>query len=223
MGDWVTSDQHYGHLRICELVGRPFPHGAAGIGEMNTELIRRFNERVQPGDRTWHAGDFAMGRIDSSLPLVGQLNGEHLLKPGNHDRCWPGYYTRGKAENAFFRAGPKVTEWSRKYIEAGFLEIHGFYLPALASHILTPAGEPALISHFPYAGGGDSQEEERYTDWRPVDEGRWLICGHVHDAWRQRGRMINVGVDAWGGYPVSSAQILELIEAGPRDLEPLPW
>lgn len=41
--------------------------------------------------------------------------------------------------------------------------------------------------------------------------------------WRQRGRMINVGVDAWVGQPVSEETICELIEAGPRDLLPLPW
>jgi calcineurin-like phosphoesterase family protein len=35
--------------------------------------------------------------------------------------------------------------------------------------------------------------------------------------------MINVGVDAWGGDPVSEAQVVELIEAGPRDLPTVPW
>jgi len=35
--------------------------------------------------------------------------------------------------------------------------------------------------------------------------------------------MINVGVDAWGGYPVPEEELAALIKAGPRDLEVLPW
>lgn len=87
------------------------------------------------------------------------------------------------------------------------------------------------ISHFPYAdpslGGKENRHGEVITDkfapWRVVDEGGWLLCGHVHDSWRQKGRMINVGVDAWGGRPVSEAEIVELIGAGPRDLGVLSW
>ena len=56
-----------------------------------------------------------------------------------------------------------------------------------------------------------------------MDDGAWLLCGHVHESWRQRGRMINVGVDAWGGRPVSEEALYELIDSGPADLETLPW
>lgn len=35
--------------------------------------------------------------------------------------------------------------------------------------------------------------------------------------------MINVGVDAWGGRPASEAEIIDLINAGPQNLEVLPW
>jgi calcineurin-like phosphoesterase family protein len=77
------------------------------------------------------------------------------------------------------------------------------------------------MTHFPYEG--DSQERDRYSQARPRDEGDWLLHGHVHEAWRQRGRQINVGIDAWGGRPVSIDEITDLIAAGPRDLAPLPW
>lgn len=88
-----------------------------------------------------------------------------------------------------------------------------------------------LVSHFPYAdpslGGKEDRHGEVITDkfapWRVTDEGGWLLCGHAHDSWRQKGRMINVGVDAWGGRPVSEAEIVELIGAGPRDLGVLSW
>jgi len=49
------------------------------------------------------------------------------------------------------------------------------------------------------------------------------LCGHVHDLFRQRGRQINVGVDAWGGELVSSDQLAELISRKPTDASPLRW
>ncbi|WP_269453361.1 hypothetical protein [Microlunatus phosphovorus] len=32
-----------------------------------------------------------------------------------------------------------------------------------------------------------------------------------------------IRVDAWAGRPAGEAEIVELIEAGPRDLDLLPW
>jgi len=40
---------------------------------------------------------------------------------------------------------------------------------------------------------------------------------------RRRGRMINVGVDAWGGYPVAETHLATLISEGKHALRPLPW
>jgi len=66
-----------------------------------------------------------------------------------------------------------------------------------------------LLHHFPY--DGDSHDEDRYVQWRPVDEGDWLLHGHVHTNWRQNGRMINVGIDAWDLAPVAEDTLVELI------------
>ena len=41
----------------------------------------------------------------------------------------------------------------------------------------------------------------RYIEHRPDDDGGWLLHGHVHEKWRQNGRQINVGVDAWNFAP----------------------
>jgi len=67
--------------------------------------------------------------------------------------------------------------------------------------LVLPGRISVLAYHFPYRG--DSHDHDRYREHRPADEGAWLLHGHVHERWRQRGRMINVGVDAWGGYPVT--------------------
>lgn len=72
----------------------------------------------------------------------------------------------------------------------------------------------ALVAHFPYRG--DSHDWDRFVDCRPADRGRWLLYGHVHERWLQRGRMINVGVDAWSYRPVSEEELSRLLVSGPR-------
>lgn len=219
-----TSDEHFGHVRISELAGRPFPWGSEGVPAMNQELIRRY--RAVTGDDgegvvTFHCGDFAMGKIHDTIRIVEDLPGAHYLVAGNHDRCFPGF-TRGhgRVQTPEEREG-----WASAYKASGFTLIWNYHapLPSIVMHA-DDTGTPVLVSHFPYLGGGDSHEdEERFREFRAEDDGSWLICGHVHQAWRQRGKMINVGVDAWGGYPVTEGEIAALIEAGPRDLEPLSW
>ena len=46
------------------------------------------------------------------------------------------------------------------------------------------------------------------------------LHGHVHERWRQSGRMINVGVDAWDHRPVPEDAVAALIAGGPADRPP---
>ena len=196
MTTWFTSDLHFGHANIIEYSGRPFHD----VNHMNQALIERWNALVQPDDIVWVLGDVAMGRIDETLPLVQQLAGHKRLVAGNHDRCWNGN-------------GRRAPEWLERYEEADFEEIHQGVIE------LTVGGHDVLACHFPYRG--DSQEQDRYPQARPVDNGRWLVHGHVHEQWRQLDRMINVGCDAWACRPIDEATIAALIDAGPNDLAPL--
>lgn len=195
MTTWFTSDLHFGHANIIEYSGRPF----SNVDHMNRALIERWNALVQPADTVWVLGDVAMGRITDTLALVRQLAGHKLLLAGNHDRCWDGH-------------GARAVEWIDRYSEAGFEEIHQ------GSIELTVGGHDVLACHFPYSG--DSQDQDRYPHARPVDNGLWLVHGHVHEQWRQHGRMINVGCDAWACQPVDEAAIAALIAAGPNDIQP---
>jgi phage terminase large subunit-like protein len=77
--------------------------------------------------------------------------------------------------------------------------------PHVSIHI---GDEPVWVSHFPYKG--DSGYVDRFVDWRLEDDGSWLLCGHVHEKWRQMGKQINVGIDSWGGSPVSEDMIKEI-------------
>jgi calcineurin-like phosphoesterase family protein len=198
MARFLTADLHFGHARICEYTGRPF----TSVDTMNDWLIDAWNELVDPDDEVWVLGDVALGRITETLPLVNELNGTRHLLIGNHDRP--------------FEAGPRRPEWQHRYREVGFSSIsHG----SLELDLGLP--EPVLACHFPYEG--DSQGEERFEELRPADLGQRLVHGHTHGQYRRRGRMIDVGVDAWGGRPVRYEEVAALFLAPEQDVTPLAW
>lgn len=196
MTTWFTADLHLGHANIIGYSNRPF----ADVDAMDEALVERWNARVRPDDTVWVLGDVAMGRIDESLTLVQRFQGRKLLLAGNHDRCFAGH-------------GEKAERWVERYLDAGFAEIHQ------GTIALDVAGHTVRACHFPYEG--DSHDHDRYVRERPTDDGSWLLHGHVHERWRQRERMINVGVDAWGWAPVDDATIAGLLAAGPADVAPL--
>ncbi|WP_298212242.1 metallophosphoesterase family protein [Ferrimicrobium sp.] len=198
---WWTSDLHLGHENILAHTHRPY----GNIDDMDADLIERWNDRVDVEDEVYVLGDVAMGGISEMLKFVELLHGTKLLVPGNHDRCWEGLRTKKKN---------RVDQWRAEYAEAGFVLLGSQEEIRLGDHTV-------LVCHFPYHG--DSREIERFVEFRPVDHGQWLIHGHVHEKWRQRERMINVGVDAWGGIPVAESELVELIETGPNDLPRIPW
>ncbi|HRE00676.1 MAG TPA: metallophosphoesterase family protein [Ilumatobacteraceae bacterium] len=167
-----------------------------GVGQMNAAMVAAWNTVVGPDDEVWVLGDLAMGKLDESLQCAAQLVGRKHLVIGNHDRPFRGH---GAA----------------RYEAVGFELHHGHV------ELDMPNGVTVVACHFPYTG--DSHDVDRYDEHRPADEGRWLLHGHVHERWRQRGRMINVGVDAWGGYPVTDTHLATLIDAGEADLRPLVW
>ncbi len=196
MTTWYTSDLHLGHTNIIGYCDRPF----ADVDAMDAALVERWNDTVKPDDTVWVLGDVALGRISESLTLVTGLHGTKLLLTGNHDRCWSGHARRAEG-------------WTERYLDAGFAEI------IQGSVTVTIGDHRVLACHFPYRG--DSHDHDRYVDERPVDTGEWLLHGHVHERWRQRGRMINVGSDVWDFRPVSESAIAELLDRGPTDLDPL--
>lgn len=192
---FFTSDTHFGHARIIELSNRPF----SSVSHMNAEIVRRWNELVMPDDLVFHLGDVALGRIDDSLPIVGQLNGYRVLVEGNHDRT---FMTMGKT---------RYEEWLGRYGEF-FDDIIGFEGCQLTLNDDTIVN----LSHFPY--DGDSHGDDRYSDHRPHDDGYTpLIHGHTHMVDRltyssQGTAQIHVGQDAWDFTPVSEDQVIDILQ-----------
>jgi calcineurin-like phosphoesterase family protein len=195
MTTWFTADLHLGHTNIIGYSARPF----VDVEAMSRALVERWNDTVDSADDVWILGDFALGKIVDTLPLAAELHGRKMLLAGNHDRCW--------AEH-----GRRANGWAERYLDAGFAEIRQGQIN------IDIGGVKTLACHFPYRG--DSHDNDRYAEQRPADRGAWLLHGHVHERWQQRGRMINVGVDAWGYRPVSAARLGEVIDGGPMDRAP---
>jgi calcineurin-like phosphoesterase family protein len=183
---WFTSDTHFGHERIIELCNRPFE----SVEHMNESIIENHNALVKPGDKVFHLGDLAMGKIAETLPLAARLNGDKALIPGNHDRVF--------------------SQNKQKMLDR-FMPLYSEIFTVMPEQTKVPKHNLKMC-HFPYYG--DSHEEDRYSGMRPADNGDWLIHGHVHDSWKVNGRQINVGVDVWDFRPVHLDEILAITEAG---------
>lgn len=83
---WITSDHHFGHNNICKFKNqyneplRPWDD----VFDMEEELIKRWNERVNPNHYVIHCGDFAMNKTGYDR-VITRLNGKKILLLGNHD------------------------------------------------------------------------------------------------------------------------------------------
>ncbi|WP_420431935.1 metallophosphoesterase [Candidatus Poriferisocius sp.] len=197
MGRRYTSDQHFGHTNIIGYCGRPF----ADADAMDKEMVARWNDVVADEDEVWILGDLVMGGKAQGLAgHVARLKGRKILVPGNHDRCWQGHRDHRWERADYYRIGGMD-----KIIDNP--EPHSI------------AGHTAQLSHFPYVL--DARHDMRYDQWRPQDDGDWLLHGHVHEKWRQQHRQVNVGVDAWRFAPVAEHTIADLIAKGPSNT-PIP-
>jgi calcineurin-like phosphoesterase family protein len=182
---WFTSDLHFFHENILKY-GRNVHWDT--VAEMNSALINNWNSLVQTEDTVYLLGDVVMGPRQENLPIVSRLNGTIHLIAGNHDHCHSSHRRQEK--------------WFPFYRE--------FFASIEEEIDLTVGGHTVHLCHFPYQG--DRHEQERYQDWRPRDEGRWLLHGHTHGLWKVKDRMIDVGVDSWNYHPVSDSQILEILD-----------
>lgn len=197
-----TADLHLGHANIIKFCHRPYwtvdesGEQVPDVEAMNTDVVDRMNDRVGPGDELWLLGDVAMGKLDHTLPLISTLRaGRKVLVAGNHDRIHP---------------SNKKPEKFRDAYDAVF-----DHIVTTNTDTLLPSGRNVQVSHFPYMLSPEesrgNQPQDRFAPWRPFDDGRWLLCGHVHDAWAIRPKQLNVGWDAWGE-PLSDEDIDTLID-----------
>lgn len=194
---WFTSDLHFFHKNVIKYCNRPW----STVEEMNEGLITRWNSVVGDQDQVFVLGDFCFGGVARATSILSRLKGHKVLIRGNHD------------------AKPQ------QLVRAGFAEV----LDQEEIYVTTPPFPRLTLSHYPFAPTREElwlerlanfwkfwrrlkYKEARFLERRPIDHGQFLLHGHVHNAWKVKGRMINVGVDAWNYTPVSIDQIQRLIE-----------
>lgn len=78
---FFTADTHFGHKNIIKYCNRPFKDTI----EMQSEIIRIWNETVAPIDTVIHLGDFSFLKPEISREISNELNGHIILVRGNHD------------------------------------------------------------------------------------------------------------------------------------------
>jgi calcineurin-like phosphoesterase family protein len=199
MAVWFSSDQHFYHKNVIRYCGRPF----SSVEDMNEEIIKRWNSVVRPSDFVFCLGDFSLAVRPVEL-FTKRLNGHKVLIPGNHDHCHPAHY-RTRVER-----GARMREF---YNQQGFAKVSGLE----GDGFLRIAKQDVRLCHMPYRN--IDYEDERYPQYRPVDDGKWLLHGHVHEAWTLNKKMINVGVDVWNFYPVHRDTIEDLIRKNPDGVD----
>ncbi len=176
-----TSDTHYGHRNIIDYSGRPYrtADGHPDVDKMNEDLICRWNARVQPEDTVWHLGDFGMGDKKLHKGYFDRLNGKKHLIRGNHDQS-----EQKMLQMGWLTAAPYL-----------YMELDGkqLYLQHVPSTHPDPYNRalPGEFTNTPHPG--------TYDIW---------LCGHIHEKWCRRGKIINVGVDQWNYEPVTLEELL---------------
>jgi calcineurin-like phosphoesterase family protein len=153
---------------------------------MRETIIARYNEIVGANDLVYHLGDVTMDE-KYVQPFVIRLNGRKILVAGNHDKCHPCHKNHERMR--------------RKYLTYGFENVltHAIYEPL-----------SVVMCHLPYTGSSEDYRE-RFPEHRPKNEGRPLLCGHIHEKWRERDKMLNVGVDVHDFRPVTEEQVRQFV------------
>ncbi|WKW86051.1 phosphoesterase [Gordonia Phage JonJames] len=182
------------------------------VVEVHDEVItNNLLKLLTKRDVLWHLGDISAGGSAAqraALATWDRIASEtgckiHLVV-GNHDGPFPGNHDAHK--------------W--------FPEYAAVFDSVSSSASRKIAGHRVCLNHMPYEG--DHTDEDRHVQWRLRDTGRWALSGHTHQSHplSLHARQINVGVDAWGLWPVSLdviARIIQGAEDGTLAPEDFTW
>ena len=74
---FFTADMHFGHENVIGFDGRPF----ASADEMDSELIKRWNNKVGKGDLVYVLGDMIWkSKNNDAESIIKSLNGNFIKK-----------------------------------------------------------------------------------------------------------------------------------------------
>ena len=188
---FFTSDHHLGHENIIEYCDRPF----SSIEEMDNEMIRRWNEKVQPSDKVYHLGDFTLGSREQARHYFSQLNGNICILANrvHHDHRW----LPALADRSLHSISSYLN-----YVNI-FPPLVSLEFPELSSGKYS---QVIVLCHYPLAR------------WDRRHYGSWHLFGHCHGRFEDMGLAYDVGVDNNDFYPVSLDQVVEIMRRKERIL-----
>jgi len=189
---WFTSDTHYNHANICSATTKwtdPVTcREFKSLEKMNAHLVGNINEKVGQDDILFHLGDWSFGGFEQIELFRNQIvcRNIHIIT-GNHDH---------HIEN------------NREGIQSIFSSVNKYLNLVVKWNVGTPLmGEQRFaLMHFPIAS------------WDNMARGAIHLHGHVHFEPRLRigaGKMMDVGVDGNGLYPIEMSEVLRLMRNQP--------
>lgn len=85
---FFIADTHFGDRNIIRYENRPF----SCIEDMDSIIIKNWNNIISENDRVFLAGDFSAYSFEKSREICQKLNGDKFLVMGNHDTESEQYY-----------------------------------------------------------------------------------------------------------------------------------
>lgn len=185
---WFTSDLHLGHDRVRGYCGRPFWN----VDEMDDVLIQRFNSCVGKDDVAYILGDFTLG--ENIIRYLWRLNGTKLIVPSlDHDKRWVDGLAGKDIQNIIVVLPP----------------LHFVRYPRFA---VEGRGLWVTLCHYEMASWPASHYNQGGKDKKIVSV---QLHGHHHgNHLPTRLGQLDVGVDAWDGYPLSLEDVVKLVNDG---------
>lgn len=181
---FFISDLHVGHKNVIKYDNRPY----SNLEEMHTDIIKRWNETVQPEDIVYYLGDLSFTRSDTAKWFVNSINGKIYFIMGNHDSMkniinlnrWENVHEYG-TEIFVKDEDNKKARGSQGY-------------------------QQIIMSHYPI------------LSWNRQHYGSWMIHGHAHgnlmksnqDYYRRK--VIDVGCNCIDYRPISYGQVKTIMD-----------
>lgn len=179
-----TSDLHFGHANVIRFDKRPF----SSVEEMDAELIRLWNLKVNKDDLVYVLGDLIWKSSNSDAhDLIKSLNGQIILIKGNHDH----FLHNSKAKSAL--AG------IRDYDDICVTLKDGTKRRVVMSHYFIPMYIGHRYEGILLHGHSHNTEEANYED-------------EIVEFLKSKGltpQIYNVGCMHWGYVPVTLDEIIE--------------
>jgi calcineurin-like phosphoesterase family protein len=189
---FFTSDTHYNHANICSSTTKwtdPVTcREFKSLEHMNSHLVGNINEVVGQDDILFHLGDWSFGGFEQIELFRNQIvcRNVHIIT-GNHDH---------HIEN------------NKEGIQSLFSSVNKYLNLVVKYNVGTPLMGDArfALMHFPIAS------------WDNMARGAIHLHGHVHFEADKRiglGKMMDVGCDGNGLYPIEMSEVLGLMRNQP--------